>query len=103
MVGPGGPKTNTLALVSAALGLPAFFSCCCCSIFGLPLPIGAVVCGVLALKQINEDPEGQKGKELAYVGIGLGAFLILTSIALFIFNLVANGSMMPNFQQYQQF
>jgi len=88
--GPGGEqKTETLAIVSAIAGVLGLSSCCCVCI--VPVPLVAIVTGILGMKKIGQDP-GLKGKELAYVGIGLGGLTILLSIASVIFNLITSGS-----------
>ncbi|MGF1465893.1 MAG: DUF4190 domain-containing protein [Sandaracinaceae bacterium] len=72
-----GPKNEQLAIVSVVLGGLSIPMCCCGCV---PIPIAAVVCGVLALQRINKDPQALKGKELAYAGIGLGAVFILLTL-----------------------
>jgi len=103
MPGAGGPKTNVLAIVSvvlSALGLPLF---CCCSFCASPLPLGGIICGALALNQINKDPQTHKGKELAFVGIGIGALGLLLAIALGIYTAVSGAAVGMDPSQFQNF
>jgi hypothetical protein len=89
--GPGGvapQKTETLAIVSTIAGVIGTLSCCCCIL--VPLPIAAIATGAIALNKIKADPN-LKGKELAFVGIALGALVLLLTIASVIFNLVTGG------------
>jgi len=91
---------ETLAIVSVVTGALGLISCCCC--FALPLPIAAIVTGGLGLSKINQEPGRFKGKELAYIGIGLGILAILITITLFIINLVGGGSFgQPAWQQFK--
>lgn len=87
-----------MAIVSAVLGGVGLISCCCICL--APLPIAAIVTGIMGMKKINETP-GLKGKELTYVGIGLGAFSLLLTIVAFIWNLVAGGGgFQPTWEQF---
>lgn len=69
-----GQKTNTLAIVSLVLGI------LCCIPFA---SIAAIVTGVIAMKQIDQDPT-QTGKGLAIAGAVLGGLSLLMSIVYFI-------------------
>ena len=97
--GGGAGKTETLSVVSTVLGAVGLLSCCCVCL--APLPIAAIVTGILGLKKVNETP-GLKGKELSYVGIGLGGFALLLTIASLIYNLATGGTMQPEYwEQFQ--
>ena len=81
-VGPpvyyGAQKQHPLAIISIACGAAAFPLSCCCSYFASPLPIVAIVCGILALGKIRANPEMFTGRPQAIGGIALGGigFLI---------------------------
>jgi hypothetical protein len=71
---------NTLAIVSAVLGLVTGLA-----YFGAPfmlIGLAAIICGVVALRQISDSNGTQGGKGVAWMGIGLsllmagGAFAI---------------------------
>jgi hypothetical protein len=64
---PGGypmpQKTNTLAIVALVLGFL--------------IPLGAWICGPIAIRQINRSNGMQKGKGLAIAGIIIGIALVV--------------------------
>lgn len=100
MGAPGEPSFDPLAIASVVTGVLGLISCCCC--FLLPLPIAAIVTGALGLSKINEHPETSKGKELCYIGIGLGVLSLLITVAMFIINMINGGSMtQPSWQQFK--
>lgn len=105
MPGPGGPTTNVLAIVSVVLSALGFVLSipCCCNICASPLPIAGIICGAIALSQVNKDPQTHKGKELAFAGIGVGVFALLMGIGFLIFSLATNSFTMPNPSQFQNF
>jgi hypothetical protein len=59
-----------VSLVCGILGMPGMM---CCSIFGLPLSIAAVITGFVAISNIDKRPDELTGKGLAYGGIATGA------------------------------
>ena len=63
------------------MGIPAGF---CCSWFALISTPAAIGTGVFALMNISKDPERQKGKELAIVGIVAG-LLLPAMLVVFVF------------------
>ena len=65
-------QTNTLAVVSAVLGLLGFFG-----ILPFVGSIGAIICGHMARGQIAQDPD-QSGAGAAMLGLitGYGAILL---------------------------
>ncbi len=76
-------RTNTLAVVSMVLAIISFFTCCCCG--GLPFNVAALVCAIIALVQIQREPQ-QEGRSLAIAALVLslvdivaGAFYLLFS------------------------
>lgn len=58
---------NTLAVTSAVLGLAAAFAFI--GVIFLVVAVAAIVCGVLAIRQINDSNGTQGGKWLAFLGI----------------------------------
>lgn len=76
-VAAAGQKTNPLAIVSLVLGI------LCC----LPFSIGAIITGLIAMKQIDADPT-QTGKGLAIAGTVLGGLGILIGLLSIVANLV---------------
>jgi hypothetical protein len=82
---PLGPKTEALPIVSLVCGILGLGSCCC--ICFAVFPIAAIVTGAFGLVRIKNDPANLKGKELAIIGIALGALSLLLGIGMFIANL----------------
>lgn len=97
--GPPQQKTETLAIVSIATGVAGLISCCCC--FFLPLPLAAIVTGVLAMNKIKEDPT-LKGKEMAIAGIAVGGLTLLITVGLTIVSLIMNGTAALTTPPWQQ-
>jgi hypothetical protein len=62
--GAVGQKTNVLAIVSLVSGIV-----CCIPVVS---PAVAIITGVMAIKQIDANPAGEKGKGLAIAGLILG-------------------------------
>lgn len=79
----GGQKMEVLAIVSLVAGIVSLITCFCCGIFAVPVPIAAIVTGVLGLKKVNNDPS-LGGKPLAMVGIALGAVSLVLMILMMI-------------------
>lgn len=71
------PKTNPLAIIGLVCGVISFAACCC---YGLPLNLAGIVCSIIALNQIKNDPVNQQGKGLAIAGL----IVSIVSIVLFI-------------------
>jgi hypothetical protein len=83
MPGQTGPKMHPLAIVSLALGILSV-PLCCCSLFGMWSPIGAIVCGIVAMNKIKLQPQLFTGNGLCIAGIVTGAVgLMLDFIAIF--------------------
>ena len=68
-------RLNTLALLSFIFGVLSLF------ILGLPLGIAAVVCGMIALIQMEKNPTVYKGKGFAIVGLVIGLIAVVIMIA----------------------
>lgn len=84
---PGGPApqgTESLAWVSLGAGIAGLPTSLCCSLFGLPVPIIALVCGFMALSKIKAEPHRLGGKNLAIAGMVLAGL----SLAFVILNLI---------------
>jgi len=67
-----------MALWSYYLGVFSVIPC-----FGLPLGIGAVICGWQGLQSFRSHPE-IRGKTHSYVGLGLGLASVVVHLALII-------------------
>lgn len=74
-----GGQNKTLAIVSLVLGI---LSICC---YVSPVTgLGALVCGLLALKNIKNDPSTYGGKGLAIAGMICGAVFLVIGVVYYI-------------------
>jgi hypothetical protein len=80
---PQGGQTDTLAIVSLVCGIASLPTGFCCTFFGIPLSLAAIVTGAIAIGNVGKQPH-LKGKELAIGGIVTGSI----GIVLFIVGLV---------------
>jgi GYF domain 2/Domain of unknown function (DUF4190) len=84
-------QTNGLAIASMVCGIASFVICCFGGILGIP----AVICGHMAISQINSSPVPVAGRGMAIAGLilgYLGILITLGSVLSSIFNSVAAGS-----------
>jgi hypothetical protein len=80
MVGPspsGRLRIHPLALVSLITGILSIPACCCW--LGLPLPLCAIVCGIVGLSKIRNAPQVYTGQTFCIVGMLCGSFGLLMS------------------------
>jgi hypothetical protein len=80
-----GVRTNPLAVASLVLGLLSLTVFLCCS--GLPCNLAGMVCSLIALVQIHNDPARQKGKGLAIAGLVLSLASIALGLLLHLFSM----------------
>lgn len=64
---------NLLAIVAVLLGLASALALL--SFYFLPIPVGAIVVALLAMRQVNNSNGTQTGKGLALAGLGLAVIL----------------------------
>lgn len=70
---------HPLAIVSLVAGILSIPSCCCW-LFGFPLPLCAIVCGVLAMGKIKNNPQVYSGTIFCIIGMACGGLgLIMTA------------------------
>lgn len=84
-----------LAIISLVCGIVGIITTCCCGLFGLPIPLAAIICGGIALAQPNSQ-----GKGMAIAGVVLGVICFLLAIVLFVVAL-SNPEFIQQFQQMQ--
>lgn len=79
---PPGNEVDPLAIVAITLGIFSFITCTCCGVFGLPISVGAAVCGGISLSRQSSEPDrfGSSSKPLAISGIVLGVLTVVLSI-----------------------
>lgn len=86
------PKTaaaqnhNTLAMWSLVCGALAWMCCCCC----IPFNVLGLVFGIIALAQIQAQPEPRSSRSLAIAGIVLSATNLLWCAGITLLNFATN-------------
>ncbi len=86
MVGPppvfGGPQPQNhgLAIASLIVGIISVFPGCCCGGFGMPLPIAAIVMGIIAHQKIKAMPYEYTGGGFAIAGIVLASLGLMFDV-----------------------
>lgn len=93
------PSFNPLAIISLVCGLLSVFACCC--LLFLPIPLVGLVCGLIGISQINANPQTQKGKELAIIGVVLSGLFLALFAVLMILNVA--GVITPEMLDQQRF
>ena len=87
-------KTNAFATWSLVCGVLAWCCCCCC----IPFNLLGVVFGIIALVQINAQPETQEGRSLAIAGLSLSVLNLIWCFGLTLFDISVNqGRFAQNF------
>jgi hypothetical protein len=89
---PGAPVPNSgLAIASMVCGIVGYLTCWFVGILGIP----AVICGHMALNQINNSAVPVAGRGMAIAGLilgYLGILITLGAVLSFVFAIVAAGS-----------
>lgn len=89
---PGAPVPNSgLAIASMVCGIAGYLTCYFVGILGIP----AVICGHMAISQINNSAVPVAGRGMAIAGLILGYLGILITLGVvvsFLFAIVAAGS-----------
>ena len=78
------PRTNSMAIAALVMGVLSLTSCmCCCGCcYGLPFNLLGVIFALVALSQIDHDPQSQQGRGLAVAGLVLClASLVLAAVS----------------------
>ncbi len=81
-------NSNTLATWSLVCGALAWMCCCCC----IPFNLLGLVFGIIALVQIQSQPEPQSGRSVAIAGLVLSATNLLWCGGITILNLASSHS-----------
>ena len=89
---PQGQMVNSgLAIASMVCGIAGYLTCWFVGILGIP----AVICGHMAINQINNSPVPVAGRGMAIAGLilgYLGILITLGAVLSFVFAIVAAGS-----------
>jgi len=78
------PRNNPYAGWGLGLGIASVtLGLCCC--YGFPFSIPGIICSVIALNQIKEDPNLQQGRGMAMAGLILSILSIALGFLLIFF------------------
>jgi len=80
------PRTNSMALLGVVLGILSI-TCGMCCCYGMPFNLLGIICSLVALAQIRDDPQSQKGRALAVTGLVLSVASIVMAALFFTFGL----------------
>lgn len=75
-------RDKSLAIISLLLGI--FSSLIMCLVIGIPVGLGAIITGALAIRNESSDPSRFGGRGLAIVGIILGAIGMVAGFFFFL-------------------
>jgi hypothetical protein len=75
--GGGGMQTDPMAIISLVTGIVSMPTMFCCSFFGIPISLTAIVLGLVSISKINQQPNRFEGKGMAIGGIATGAVGLL--------------------------
>jgi hypothetical protein len=85
---PGASSASNLATASLICGILSLFSLCCC--LGWPLVLAAVICGHMALAEIDNNPSLSNSRGIAIAGLVMGYFSIALGVAGMMFGIVSH-------------
>jgi hypothetical protein len=74
-------RTNGFAIAGLVLGILSVIGFCCC--YGLPFSISGLIFAIIAIGQINSQPERYTGKTMAIIAIVLCCLGLLIAIVFF--------------------
>lgn len=83
-----GSQNQTLPTISLILGILSVVTLCCWG--GIPLGVGAVITGVIAMNHEKNDPQNYGGRGMAIGGIVTGGISLLLGFGLLIFAIIGN-------------
>lgn len=74
------PRNHGLAIASLVVGIISIFPGCCCGAFGMPLPIAAIVMGIIGYQKIKAMPYQYTGGGFAIAGIVLACLGLMWDV-----------------------
>ena len=81
-------KKQGLAIASLILGIVSFPGVCLCYVGGVPTSLAAIVCGIISLVQIKNNPNENGGKPFSIVGIVCGGlYLVIVALIMLLYGL----------------
>jgi hypothetical protein len=82
--------TNGFATAGLVCALLSWIGCCCCC--GLPFSLLGLLFSIIALVQINSQPQPQEGRLFAILGLALSAANLLAGLAALALQLVTGAT-----------
>ena len=76
------PRTNSMAMTGMVMGILSI-TCGLCCCYGMPFNLLGIICSLVALAQIRNDPQSQQGRSLAIAGLILSLASIVLAAILF--------------------
>jgi len=97
---PPRPRNNSFAVAGLTLGILGMtVGLCCC--YGFPFSIPGLICSVMGLNKIKQDPVNEQGRGLAIAGLVLSIVAIVLGIGLVIFAVSFGGKdMLRRFRRF---
>ena len=77
----GQAKLHPLAITALVCGIVSV-PLCCCGYFGAPVPVAAIICGIIGLSKIKAAPQMFKGSGFCIAGIVTASVMLLLDIAM---------------------
>ena len=77
-----GQRVSGLSMASMICGIVSF-PALCCGLLAIPIPIAAIICGHLGIKDLKDNPE-KTGKGLAIAGLVLGYLSIVILVGFYL-------------------
>ena len=85
---PSTPRTNSMAIAGLTMGICSIIFGCCC--YGLPFNVLGIIFSSVALNQIKQQPDLQRGREMALAGLILSILSIVLVVVLVIIGVTVN-------------
>jgi hypothetical protein len=82
---PSQPRTNSLATAGLLLGVLSMTLGLCC--YGLPFNIAGIVCSIVAMSQIRNDPQRERGHGVALAGLVLSILSMVFALLFLVLHL----------------
>jgi hypothetical protein len=77
---PTGAKPDPLAMIALGVGIASVPTSFCCTLFGIPLSLAAIIMGLISMSNISKKPQELTGKGMAIAGIATGSVGIVVLV-----------------------
>jgi hypothetical protein len=85
------PANNGFAIAGLVLGIFSLTAGLCCCCYGMPFNVLGLICSIIALGQINANPNRYQGKGVAIAGLVLCIVsIVITVVLLIIFGITGS-------------